>query len=80
MKEVSHLKIKVKQSEVGRLNQNYEAEREIGDLKKRWRNCMLKRKVPPQLWDHGLVYETNILDRIPCRQQQRTGIVFREQI
>ncbi len=74
MKEVNRLKIKLKQSEVGRSNQNYAAEREIGELKKRWRNCMLKRKVPPRLWDYGLVYETNILNRIPRGQQQRTGI------
>ncbi len=41
MKEVNRLKIKLKQSEVGRSNKNYAAEREIGELKKRWRNCML---------------------------------------
>ena len=35
---------------------------------------MLKRKVPSRLWDYGLVYETNILNRIPRGQQQRTGI------
>ena len=35
---------------------------------------MLKRKVPPRLWEYGLVYETNILNRIPRGQQQRTGI------
>ncbi|KAI2509503.1 Reverse transcriptase (RNA-dependent DNA polymerase) [Fragilaria crotonensis] len=47
---------------------------EIGELKKRWRNRMLKRKVPPCLWDYSLVYETNILNRIPRGQQLRTGI------
>jgi hypothetical protein len=35
---------------------------------------MMKRKVPPCLWDYFLVYETNILKRIPSGQQQRTGI------
>ena len=35
---------------------------------------LLKRKVPTCLWDNGLVYETNILNRIPGGQQQRTGI------
>jgi len=74
MKEVNRLKIRLKRSEAGRSNQNYAAEREIGELKKRWRNRMLKRKVPPRLWDYGLVYETNILNRIPRGQQQRTGI------
>ena len=55
MKEVIPLKIKLKRSEVGRSNQNYAAAREIGELKKRWRNHMLKRKVSPRLWDYGLV-------------------------
>jgi hypothetical protein len=49
VKEVNCLKIEMKQSEVGRSNQNYAAEREIGELMKRWRNRMLKRKVPPRL-------------------------------
>ena len=35
---------------------------------------MLKRKASPRLWDKGLVYESNILNRIPRGQQQRTGI------
>ena len=38
MKEEKRLKIRLKRSEVGRSNQNYAAEREIGELKKRWRN------------------------------------------
>ncbi len=74
MKEVNRLKIRLRRSEAGRSNQNYAAEREIGELKKRWRNRMLKRKVPPRLWDYGLIYESNILNRIPRGQQQRTGI------
>ena len=74
MKEVNRLKIRLRRSEVGRSNQNYAAEREIGELKKRWRNRMLKRKVPPRLWDYGLVYESNILNRIPRGPHQRTGI------
>ncbi len=75
-KEANRFKIKLKRSEVGRSNQNYAAEREIGELKKRWRNCMLKHKVPPRLWDYGLVHESSILNRIPRGQQQRTGIEF----
>jgi hypothetical protein len=47
MKEVNRLKIRLRRSKAGRSNQNYAAEREIGELKKQWRNCMLKRKVPP---------------------------------
>ena len=74
MKVVIRFKIKLKQSEVGHSNQNYAAERKIGELQKRWRNRMLKRKVPPRLWDYGLVYETNILNRIPRGQQLCPGI------
>jgi Reverse transcriptase (RNA-dependent DNA polymerase) len=74
MKEVNRLKIRLRRSEVGRSNQNYAAEREIGELKKRWRNRMLKKKVPSRLWDYGLVYESNILNRIPRGSQQRTGL------
>ena len=74
MKEINRLKIRLKRSEAGRSNQNYAAEWEIGELKKRRRNRMLKRKVPPRLWDYGLIYESNILNRIPHGQQQRTGI------
>jgi hypothetical protein len=41
MKEVNRMKIRLKRSEVGRSNQNYAAEREIGELKKGWRNRFL---------------------------------------
>jgi hypothetical protein len=40
MKEVNRLKIRLRRPEAGRSNQNYAAEREIGELKKRWRNRM----------------------------------------
>jgi hypothetical protein len=55
MKDINRLKIKLKQSEVRQSNQNYAAEREIGELKKQWRNRILKRIVPSRLWDYGLV-------------------------
>jgi hypothetical protein len=74
MKEINQLKEELKRSEVGRSNQNYAAEGEIGELKKRWRNFMLRRKVPARLWDYGLVYEANILNRIPRGTQHRTVI------
>ena len=74
MKEVNRLKIRLKRSKVGQSNQNYAAEREIVKLQKGWWNRMLKRKVPPRLWDYGLVYETNILNRIPRGREQHTGI------
>jgi hypothetical protein len=74
MKEVSRLKIRMRRSEVRRSNQNHAAEREIGELKKRWRSRMLKKKVPTRLWYYGLVYESSILNRIPRGSQQRTGL------
>ena len=74
MKEVNRLKIRLKRSEARRSNQNYAAECAIGELKKRWRNRMLRKKVPPRLWDYGLIYESNILNRIPRGQQPCSGI------
>jgi hypothetical protein len=47
MKEVNRLKIRLRRSEAGQSNQNYAAEGEIGELKKWWRNRMLKSKLPP---------------------------------
>jgi hypothetical protein len=47
MKDVNILKIRLRRSDAGLSNHNYAAEREIGELKKCWRNRMLKSKVPP---------------------------------
>ena len=41
MKEVNPLKVRLHGTEAGRSNQNFAAKREIGELKKRWRNRML---------------------------------------
>ena len=73
MKEVNCLKVRLKRAEVGRSNQNFAAEREIGELKKRWRNRMVSKKVPTRLWDYGLIYEAGILNRIPRGGKGRTG-------
>jgi hypothetical protein len=35
---------------------------------------MLKCKVPPRLWDFGLIFKSNILNMISRGQHQRTGI------
>jgi hypothetical protein len=73
-KEVNRMKIRMRRAEVGRSNQNYAAEREIGELKKRWRNRMLRQRVPKRLWDYGLIYEANILNRVPRGKNTRTGL------
>ena len=55
MKEVHRLKIKPRRSGVGRSNQTYAGEPEISErLKKRWRNRMVKHKVPPRCGITGL--------------------------
>ena len=74
MREVNRLEIRMKRSKVGRSNQNHAAEREIGELKKRWRNRMLKKKVPTRLWDYGLGYKSNRLNRIRRGHRQQTGL------
>ena len=73
VKEANRLKVRLRRSEAGRSNQNFAAEREIGELKKRWRNRMLKRKVPKRLWDYGLVYESSILNFVPRGNNARSG-------
>ncbi|KAI2489216.1 Reverse transcriptase (RNA-dependent DNA polymerase) [Fragilaria crotonensis] len=74
MKEVNRLRIRLRRTEVGRKNQNHAAEREIGELKRRWRNRMLKKRIPKRLWDYGLTYEAGIMNRIPRGSQLRTGL------
>jgi hypothetical protein len=73
-KEVNRMKIRMRRSEVGRSNQNYAAEREIGELKKRWRNRMLRQRVPKWPWDFGLLYESYIKNRIPRGKKARTSL------
>jgi hypothetical protein len=35
---------------------------------------MIRKKVPRQLWDYGLIYEAGMLNRIPCGNNTRTGL------
>jgi hypothetical protein len=73
MKTVCRLHIKLKQTEPYSPWQN-DAERKIGELKKRWRHRMLTKKVPRRLWDYGLVHEAEIMSRIARGPDGRTGI------
>jgi hypothetical protein len=61
VKEARRMRIMLHTAEQGRKNQNQAAEREIGFLAKRWKLRMTKKKVPKQLWDFRLVYESEIL-------------------
>ena len=73
MKTVRHLRIKLRQTEPYSPWQN-DAERKIGDVKKRWRHKMVQRNIPQRLWDYGLVYEADIISRIARGPDGRTGI------
>jgi len=72
-KLVRHLRTKMKYTELGRLNQNHGAEREIGEVK-RWRRCMFKKRCPRRVWDFGLVHEGEILSRLSRGRDGRTGM------
>ena len=54
------MQIQLHTTEQGHKNQNYATELENGLLMRHWRLCMHKKKVPKQLWDFGLVYESEL--------------------
>lgn len=72
-KEIRRLKIRIKYIEKGRHKQAHVVDREIQELKKRWRRRMTELNVPKRLWDYGLVYESELLSRI-ARRNRRPGI------
>ena len=55
--------IHVRVIEAEQKNQNHAAEQEIGMLKKKWRRQQMKKDVPKQLWDCGMVYESKLMNR-----------------
>lgn len=71
---VKEYKINVTYAEKGRKNQNHHAEREIGELKKRWRRRMTEKGVPKRMWDRGLTYEAEVLSLLSRGQGERPGI------
>ena len=73
VKEARMMRIRLQTLEQGRKNQNQAAERDIGFLEKRWRASMHKKKVPERLWDLGLAYESELLLRMDCGRDRRTG-------
>ena len=73
VKEARRMRIRLHTSEQGRKNQNQSVERKIGFLAKRWRDCMHKKKLPKRLWDFGLLYESELLSRMACGRDHRTG-------
>ena len=67
------MKVQLCQAKKGRKNQNYVAEHEIGEVKKRWLSRMNRKKVPQRLWDSGLIVEGEIFSCISCGSNGRTG-------
>ena len=59
------LNVNVTHLEAEQSHQNHAAEREIGELKKRYRHKMLRKKVPKRVWDYGFVHQDEVLSRIP---------------
>ena len=57
-----------------RSNNNHGAEREIGELWKRFQQKMVWRKAPKLVWDYGLVHQSGVLNRIFRGKTGRTGI------
>ena len=50
--------------EADQSNQNHAAERDIGDMLKRYRQKMLLKKVPKCVWDYGFLHQAEVLSRI----------------
>ena len=73
VKQCRRMRIKTHTTEKGRKNQNHAAEREIGNLKKRWKLRVSKRNVPRRLWDFALIYESELLSRMARGSNRRTG-------
>ena len=67
-------RISLHTTEPGQKNQNHAAEHEIGQLKKKWRRRRLKRGIPNRLWDYGMVYESELMNRYARGPDGRTGI------
>ena len=72
--QAKRLGIDVTHSEAERSNQNHAAEQEIGELKKRYKQKMIKKGAPNRVWDYGFVHQSGVLSRIVWGQNGRTGI------
>ena len=74
MEAIRKYHINIHWTEKGRKNQNHQAEREIGELKRRLRRRFQERNIPKRLWDRGLMYEVEILNRTSRGQGQQPGL------
>ena len=61
-------------SEAEQSNQNHVAEREIGELKKRYKQKMIKKGAPKRVWDFGFFHQSGVLSRLAWGRNGRTVI------
>lgn len=73
VKEAHRMHIKLRATEQGRKSQNHVAEREIGVLSKRWKQRVIKKKVPKRLWGFDLACKSEILSRMARGSNSCTG-------
>ena len=73
VREARKMWIRLFTAEQGHHDQNHPAEREIGLLATRWKQRMIKRKLPSRLWDFGLMCESEILSHTARGKDHRTG-------
>ena len=72
--QAKRLGIDVTHSEAERSNQNHAAEQEIGELKKRYKQKMIKKGAPKRVWDYGFVHQAGVLSRLARGRNGQTGI------
>ena len=72
--QAKRLGIALTHSEAERSNQNHAAEREIGELKKRYKQKMIRKGAPKRTWDYGFVHQAGVLNRIARGVNGRTGL------
>jgi hypothetical protein len=72
VKHCCRMHIQMKCTESGRKNQNI-AKGKIGILPHRWMQWMTKKAVLKWLWDHGLIYESELFTHMACRHDCQTG-------
>ena len=68
------LNVNITHSEVEQSYQNHAAERDIGELKKRYQQKILRKKVPKRVWEYGFVHQAEVLSRISIGTTGSTGI------
>ena len=66
-------RVSVHVTEPGRHSQNHVAEKEIGELKRRWKSIMTTKRVPRRIWDYALVWNSEIMSRTARGPDKRTG-------